>query len=108
MKDDKSLDLIRLLIQFLIHDLSIYTSELEPVWLDRTRPDETGFWPVHDIEIDIPRSKNQTKNPIGSNQPTKPDRIPGCGPTFGSLVLESDGILMTEPIGEFSPTSTTN
>ncbi len=24
------------------------------------------------------------------------DRIPGCGPTFGSLVLESDGILVSE------------
>jgi len=63
MKNDKPLDLILLLIQFLIHDLSIYTSELEPVWLDRTRLDETGFWPVHDIEIDTPRSKNPTKNP---------------------------------------------
>ncbi len=31
----------------------------------------------------------RSKNPIGSNQPTKSDRIPGCGPTFGSLVLES-------------------
>ena len=31
-------------------------------------------------------------------------RIPGCGPTFGSLVLESDGNpivgISTEPIGE--------
>jgi hypothetical protein len=24
------------------------------------------------------------------------DRIPGCGPMFGSLVLESDGILVSE------------
>jgi hypothetical protein len=27
-------------------------------------------------------------DPVESNQPTKSDRIPGCGPTFGSLVSE--------------------
>ncbi len=45
----------------------------------------------------LPRSTNL----IGSNQPTKSDRIPGCGPTFGSLVLESDGILVSEFDGTY-------
>jgi hypothetical protein len=33
---------------------------------------------------------------VGFNQPTKSERIPRCGPTFGSLVMESDGILRSE------------
>jgi hypothetical protein len=33
---------------------------------------------------------------VGSNQLTKSDRNPGYGPTFGSLVPESDGILVSE------------
>jgi hypothetical protein len=53
------------------------------------------------IFLQPPRSKNPTANPIGSNQPTKSDRIPGCGPTFGSLVLESDGILVSEFEGTY-------
>ncbi len=34
---------------------------------------------------------SRSKNPIGSYQPTKSNGIPGCGPTFGSLVSEFDG-----------------
>jgi hypothetical protein len=37
--------------------LSAFEPELEPVRPDRTRPDETGFLPVHDIEIDTCISK---------------------------------------------------
>ncbi len=40
-------------------------------------------------------------DPVGSNQPTKSDRIPGCGPIFESLVLESDGILVSEFEGTY-------
>ncbi len=46
--------------------------------------------------------------PLGPNQPTKPDRIPSCGPTFRSLVLESDSILVSDFDGtyrRFRPTS---
>jgi len=40
-------------------------------------------------------------DPVESNQPTKFDRIPGCGLTFGSLVLKSDGILLSEFDGTY-------
>jgi hypothetical protein len=38
---------------------------------------------------------------VESNQPTKSDRIPGCRPTFVSLVLKSDGILVSEFDGTY-------
>ncbi len=34
-------------------------------------------------------------------EPTKSYRIPGCGPKFGSLVLESDRILVSKFAGTY-------
>jgi hypothetical protein len=44
-----------------------------------------------------------SKNPTGflSDLYVNSDRIPGCGPTFGSLVLESDRILVSEFDGTY-------
>jgi hypothetical protein len=48
-------------------------------------------------DVQVKESYNESDwDPVGSNQPTKSDGIPGCGPSFGSLVLESDGILVSE------------
>jgi len=55
---------------------------------------ESVYTYVYDTSA-LPRSKN----PIGSNQPTKSDQILGWGLTFGSLLLESDRILVSESDG---------
>jgi hypothetical protein len=74
--------------------------------INRKQINKCSFFPLSltNFFFDNPGQRIRQRilsDPVESNQPTKFDRILGCGPIFGSLVLGSDGILVSEFDGTY-------